>query len=337
MRKTLEIKSIKPLTQTIFVGYNTTQCVGGKTEMKLKIVSGRLLAVVALTCATSSAFAQSSSKTALPKSNKSVAQKKKSTLDTLREKAVFSYYGSITGPGVNLRDMGATQTAKEERDVVSIFHQVRAGVRLSPVDSAGTILRYSTDMAMYDLNDKNNKLSPTQSGMLNPRLYYRRNNVVENKAVNLQLEMRADIPTEKAWKDRSLITALGFGQNFTIKTAPAWNVGLSLAETYYLYDNKNNKAEGQSKPNPRMRYGIAPSLAYNFNDQIALSSYAWLDSQSYVGRKMTKRNSYNDDYVRVGPSISPNSHLNFFPCVQVFTSNAQLRTTTVGFEMSASL
>lgn len=297
----------------------------------------RIVTLIALACAAQPAFAQNSSKAALPKSNKSVAQKKTDTLKAIREKAVFSYYGSFTGPGISMKDTGATPTAGEERDVLNIYHQIRAGAKLSKVDSVGTILRYNTDMAVYDQQDKNSKLSPTKSGMLNPRLYYRRNNVVDNKLVNLQLEVRADIPTEKVWKDRSLITAMGFGQNFTIKTSPAWNVGIAMAETYYIYDNKNNKAEGQSRPNARMRYALSPSLAYNFNDQIALSTYAWLDSQSYVGRKMTKRNSYNDDYVRVGPSISPNSHLNFFPCVQVFTSNAQMRTTSVGFEMSASL
>lgn len=299
--------------------------------------SVRFLAALALVCAAPVAFAQSSSKTALPKSNKSVVQKKKSALEVIREKAVLSYYSFFTGPGVSMKDAGATRTASEDRDVLSLYHQVRVGAKLTKLNSAGVLVRYSSDMALYDQNNKNEKLSPTKSGMLNPRLYYRHNNAIDNKIINLQLEARADIPTEQDWKDRSLITVLGFGQNFTIKTPAAWNVGLSINEMYYAYGDKNQKLKGQSKPNPRLRYAVAPSLAYNFNDQIAISSYAWLDSQSYIGRKVTKRDSYNDDYIRVGPSISPNSHLNFFPCVQVFTSNAQMRTTTFGFEMSASL
>lgn len=258
-----------------------------------------------------------------PSQAKSVATEKSGVnWAKVKEKTHFMYWSSLSGPGLtngsfnqHVRDDG-TKTQE------NFFHMLWTGYRINPKDSVGVLNRFNHDFG-------NNKSAAF--AMLNPRLYWRHAGLLSTKRINMNSDIRLELPTTNASHNSGMVAGGQILQNWSLKLPnKRWYVGLQTGENIYQF----NKASGDE---PNFFLTLSPSASYTLNDHWALYAWGWFDSGITNNNGARDWNAMGGDYVRVGPMYSPNQYVQIYPCLQAYPWALSADKLTLGLELSASL
>ncbi|MBL7714344.1 MAG: hypothetical protein JNL01_02685 [Bdellovibrionales bacterium] len=274
-----------------------------------------LSAFAALGIALASTSAQAATQT-------SATTAKKSTWKKIRENSQFLYWSMLSGPGLNSNDAFSTTTASGSQAPINVFHMTWLGYKVAENNHVGIQQRFIQDFG-YGMGH--------QFAAINPRVYWRRANAVDNKRLNMLNEIRLEIPTTASDRAAGMIARPIFIQNWQLKTKNKdWFLGLSFFQDFRFYNSNSRDF---------VQVAAMPNITYTLNSKWALYTWAWLDAFDTAGDGglIEGWKGGDADYVRVGPVYSPVSNFQIFPCVQAYLFQNTFSTMSVGLELSAQL
>lgn len=247
---------------------------------------------------------------------------KKSTWKKIRENSQFLYWSMLAGPGFTGTDSFSTMNSAGKQSPINIFHMTWLGYKVKDGNYVGVQQRFTQDFG-YGAGHV--------FSTLNPRLYWRSSNTVDNRRLNMLHEIRLEIPTTESDRAAGMIARPIFIQNWQLKTQnKAWFLGLSFFEDFRLYNQTTRNF---------VQLAAMPNVTYSFNDKWAFYSWGWIDAFNTAGDGglISGWKGVDSDYIRVGPLYSPVPNVQIFPCIQAYLFENTFSTMSVGLELSAQL
>jgi hypothetical protein len=257
-----------------------------------------------------SAFAQTTGQ-----STTTIQKKKKS----FREKLGISYWSMFTGPGLGQGLDSSVDATGSPLSTGSNYFQMFIGTYEVANDiRLGTQLRVSTDFR------------DDQFQLLNPRLLAKFSNIIDNDFVNLSLQPMLEIPTTAVTRGRTLQAGVLFAHNWSFKVAdPKWMLFMMTMTNANFYKSDTGFRTTE--------YIVMPMIGYQIHKDWQIMSWGWFDWAHNGGTGGMQLNDWGDNYVRLGVNYSVTPTIQIYPCVQAFTDNPTLNTSTIGLELSATL
>jgi hypothetical protein len=275
------------------------------------LLRGLFVSAVLLTALTSipNSVAQTGTST-------SVVQPKKKSF---RERLSFTYWSMFSGPGLGQSlDQSVDATGNAISTGANYFQLLFTNYEVNDNLIVGTQLRTSSDFRDDGFN------------ALNPRVFARFKNIIDNKWLNLSLQPFVELPTTAVTRGRTLQTSLLFAQNWTFKAPdPALSLFLMTMTNANIYRNAFGHRTAEFIAMPMVGYQLSPKWQF--------LTWGWFDWAHIGGTPAGTLADWGDNYVRAGMNYFVTKDFQVYPCLQVYTDNIQASTTTLGLELSATL
>lgn len=238
---------------------------------------------------------------------------------SFRERVSFNYWSMFSGPGLGQSfDETKDATGSSISTGANYFQLLFANYEVNDRLIVGTQLR-----AAHDFRDDGFQA-------LNPRLFARFKNIIDNQWLNLSLQPMWEIPTTAVTRGRTLQSSLLFAQNWTFKAPdPKWMLFMMTMTNANFYTSARGFRTFEAIAMPMVGYQLSPKWQ-------ALA-WGWFDWAHIGGTPAGTLNDWGDNYVRVGMNYFVSPAVQIYPCLQMFTDNLTAQTTTLGLELSATL
>jgi len=253
----------------------------------------------------------------------------KSLRQKLADQYSFSYYNWTAGPALD-GNWDSTKSIKNQTAQIEAFHLLRAGYRINPNIDVGTQLRY--DQLFTSRSADGQVIDGKDYQFLNPRFYVRSRNVIDNKLINMSFQGALEVPTTDTDKNiRKMTGAIMLQQGITFKVpSQKWSLSLGAIELFRHYQIKN-------KARNKATYVLYPTVSYNFTPVWGTQSYIQYTRNQKIGSEFHDSVRDLSDYFRVGATYTPNDWLQIYVPIQMFLYQPQMRTASLGLEISAGL
>lgn len=230
----------------------------------------------------------------------------------------LNYWSMFTGPGLGQSFVESKSASGEALETGSNYFQSLFVTRdLSAQTAIGVQLRTSSDFL-------DNRFS-----ILNPRITLQVKNVIDTKWLSLGLQPFIEIPTTSVSRGRAQLLSTLFAQNWTIKTSDSrW--------TLFVMTMVNANFYRDSSAYRTIEWVAMPMVGYQVATDFQLLAWGWFDWAHYGGSS-DFLGGWNDNYLRVGVNYSVTKKFQIYPCVQFFTDNATIASSTLGLELSAQI
>lgn len=229
------------------------------------------------------------------------------------------YNGEYYGPRFSNFDLSKTQAPNEpDASYTNWNHTVKISYAITDEFIVGGSLRMRT---LFD---------PNQSGFAwrDNRLFFTWANMIDTAHVNMGTTVDFELPTSEASRaiTRQQILAINLKNSFGFKVpATNWSFGaLTLIRNTY----SNLPSVGES-----IYLGFFPEIEYTVSPSFSLIGTGSFDASNSYRDIFWNLSQSDPDYMTIGFKYSPNSHLEFHPAAQYFTSD--FNVPTLYFEVNA--